>query len=264
MRADLYLFNFGYVKSRQKAKSLIEEKYVKINGVVIQKPSFEVNEEDDNVVEISDPCPYVSRGGLKLEKIITELNLDLNGKVAIDIGASTGGFTHCLILNGASKVFAIDSGTSQLDSRLLDDERVISIEGYNARYLKIDDIGQLVDVITIDVSFISQTLIIPAASKLLSENGVYISLIKPQFEVGKGKIGKGGIVKDKKYRLEAVEGVIRSASENGLYCYALFESPIQGGDGNIEYIAAFSKTEKSLSPAYIKNLIITKRVKNEI
>ncbi len=259
MRADLYLFNFGYVKSRQKAKALIEEGHIKINGDVVKKPSFEVDDQIDNAVEITDSCPYVSRGGLKLEKIIKELKLNLSGKVAIDIGASTGGFTHCLLLNGVTKVFAIDSGTSQLDEGLANDERVVSIEGFNARYLKLENIGQLVDVITIDVSFISQTLIIPVVASLLNENGVYISLIKPQFEVGKGKIGKGGIVKDRKYRYEAVLSVINCANEHGLNCYALFESPIQGGDGNFEYIAAFSKNEKSLPLAQIKNLFNSKR-----
>ena len=259
MRVDLYLFNFGYVKSRQKAKSLIEQGHVIINGNAIKKPSFEVDETVVNIVEISDPCPYVSRGGLKLEKIIKELSLNISGKIAIDIGASTGGFTHCMLLNGASRVYAIDSGTSQLDECLAKDERVISIEGFNARYLTFEDIGQLVDIITIDVSFISQTLIIPAISSLLNENGIYISLIKPQFEVGKGKIGKGGIVKDKKYRYEAVLDVIGCASKHGLNCYAVFESPIQGGDGNIEYIAAFSKKEKCLPLAQIKNLFNSKR-----
>jgi 23S rRNA (cytidine1920-2'-O)/16S rRNA (cytidine1409-2'-O)-methyltransferase len=259
MRADLYLYNFGYVKSRQKAKTLIEEGYVKINGVIVKKPSLDIDESAENLVDITDICPYVSRGGLKLEKIINELNLDINSKVAIDIGASTGGFTHCLLLNGASKVYAIDSGTSQLDESLAVDDRVVSIEGYNARYLKLDDIGQLVDLITIDVSFISQTLIIPTITCLLKENGIYISLIKPQFEVGKGKIGKGGIVKEKKYRYEAVSGVIDCACKHGLNCYALFESPIQGGDGNIEYIAAFSKNEKGLPLAKIKNLFNSKR-----
>ena len=240
MRLDVYLFSKGFVKSRQKAKMLIEEGNVLVDSVAIKKPSYDIDDENHSI-EINDTCPYVSRGGLKLEKMLNEIQLDLKGKVAIDIGASTGGFTHCLILNGISRVYAVDSGTNQLDESLLEDDRVISMEGFNARDLTVDIIGNLVDIIVCDVSFISQSYIIDVAKDLIKEDGVYIGLIKPQFEVGKGKIGKGGIVKEPKYRLEAIKKIIENAMENGLKCFAFIKSPISGGDGNIEYVAAFTK-----------------------
>ncbi len=240
MRLDVYLFSNGFVKSRQKAKTLIEEGNVLVDSIAIKKPSYDINDENHSI-EINDTCPYVSRGGLKLEKMINEIQLDLQGKVAIDIGASTGGFTHCLILNGISRVYAVDSGTNQLDESLLEDDRVISMECFNARDLTVDIIGNLVDIIVCDVSFISQSYIIDVAKDLIKEDGVYIGLIKPQFEVGKGKIGKGGIVKEPKYRLEAIKKIIENAMDNGLKCFAFIKSPISGGDGNIEYVAAFTK-----------------------
>ena len=166
MRLDVYLFSNNYVKSRQKAKTLIEEGNVSVNSVIIKKPSFEIDEFVEYDIQINDSCPYVSRGGLKLEKMLSILNFDLIGKVAIDIGASTGGFTHCLLLNGISKVYSIDSGSNQLHESLLNDNRVESIENFNARDLTIDDIGQLVDLIVCDVSFISQTYIIEVAKDL--------------------------------------------------------------------------------------------------
>lgn len=255
MRCDIYLFKFGYLKSRQKAKDLIEKGNVKIDSAVVNKPSFEIDEAVEHHVEIIDDCPYVSRGGLKLEKMLNELQLNLENKIAIDIGASTGGFTHCLILNGVEKVFAVDSGTNQLDELLLNDNRVVSIEGYNARNLKVTDIGAPVDIITVDVSFISQEYIIPVAKDLLKEDGIYIGLIKPQFEVGKSKLGKNGIVKDKKYRHEAIKKICDCAYLNGFGVLSIIESPIQGGDGNIEYIAALTNKKNNNFDVnlYIKN-----------
>ena len=241
MRADLFLYNLGYVKSRQKAKNLIEGGNVKINSIVIKKPSFEINEAVENIVEITDDCPYVSRGGLKLAKMLDVLKVDLKDKVALDIGASTGGFTHCLLLAGAKKVFAIDSGTNQLDELLENDSRVVSLEGFNARNLTFEDLGESVNIAVADVSFISQTYIMPIANELLDKEGLYIGLIKPQFEVGKGKIGKGGIVKEKKYRHEAILKIFECGKMLGLNCLDIIESPIQGGDGNIEYLIAFTK-----------------------
>jgi len=254
MRLDIYLFSKNYVKSRQKAKNLIEEGNVSVNSVIIKKPSYDIDENIENTILIKDSCPYVSRGGLKLEKMLNELNLDLSEKIAIDIGASTGGFTHCLLLNGVSRVYAIDSGTNQLHQSLQNNEKVISIEGFNARDLTIDIIGSTADIITCDVSFISQTYIIPVIGDLLNEGGIFVGLIKPQFEVGKSKIGKGGIVKDSKYRLEAIKKVIDCAKENELKCVAFMKSPISGGDGNIEYIATFSKHGQELLYETIKEL----------
>lgn len=253
MRLDLYLFQNGFVKSRQKAKTLIEDGNVKVNGTVVQKPSFDILE--DVKIEVFDACPYVSRGGLKLEGILNTTGADVSDKVCIDIGASTGGFTHCLLLHGARRVYAIDSGTNQLADELKNDERVVSIENFNARSLTLDVIGETVDIITIDVSFISQNLILPCIFPLLEENGVFYSLIKPQFEVGRALVGKGGIVKDKKARLMAVNSVINCAKEHGLVCNEFLKSPIQGGDGNVEYLASFSKNGKDVSEEYIKKIV---------
>lgn len=255
MRLDLYLYQKGYTKSRQKAKCLIEAGSVTINGNIILKSSYEISESENYNIEVNDTCPYVSRGGLKLEKILEHFGYDCSGKTAIDIGASTGGFTDCLLMHSAKKVFSIDSGTNQLDKKLLDDKRVISIENYNARNINLNDIGEKVDIITIDVSFISQTYILPQAIKLLKENGIYISLIKPQFELGKEKIGKGGIVKDKNARYDAVLRVIECAKNNSFNCIDFIPSPITGGDGNIEYLAVFSKNGTEIFIETIKNII---------
>ena len=253
MRIDLYLYQNGFVKSRQKAKSLIEGGAVKVNGHIITKPSFDIT-SDDNLIEIDDMCPYVSRGGLKLDAILKITNADINDKVCLDIGASTGGFTHCLLLNGAKRVYSVDSGTNQLASELLNNSRVISIEGFNAREISIEDIGETVDIITIDVSFISQNLIMPNASKLLKDEGIYFSLIKPQFEVGRALIGKGGIVKDKNARSFAIKSVIECANQCGLVCTMLTKSPILGGDGNVEYLATFSRCGQKISEDVIKKI----------
>ena len=259
IRLDVYLNEQGYVKSRQKAKSLIEDGCVLIDSVVIKKPSHPIDPNANPSVEIIDTCPYVSRGALKLERAINDISLNVSGKTCIDIGASTGGFTDCLLRHGAMKVYAIDSGTNQLDASLKSNPRVVSIEGYNARALSFEDIGELADIITVDVSFISQSYIIPPASKLLDGDGVVISLIKPQFEVGKSKIGKGGIVKKAEYRLDAALKIINCARENKLNCIYFSESPIVGGDGNVEFLAAFKKNSDNLiTEAQIKNIIMKK------
>ena len=256
MRLDIYLYTEGYVKSRQKAKTLIEDGSVFINGKKINKPSYEMDIENEYKIEINDLCPFVSRGGLKLEKILQVYCIDLSGKTAIDIGASTGGFTHCMLLRGVKKVYAIDSGSSQLDKLLLNDKRVISMENFNARNLTFNDIGEKVDIITIDVSFISQTHIIGSAINLLCDNGLYIGLIKPQFEVGREYIGKGGIVKDKKARLLAVNKVIEHSKACGLKCIGFIKSPIEGGDGNVEFVAIFSKQGEEFDPLKIKKTVL--------
>lgn len=253
MRLDLYLVENAYVKSRQKAKSLIEEGNVKVNGMPVLKPSYEIKDECE--IEVFESCPYVSRGGLKLEGILKATKTEVLDKVCLDIGASTGGFTHCLLLNGAKKVFAVDSGTNQLDKLLKEDSRVISMEGFNARALALDDIKETVDIVTIDVSFISQNLIMQGICNVLKENGVFLSLIKPQFEVGRSLVGKGGIVREKKSRLIAVNSVINCAKEHGLVCVAFLKSPIRGGDGNTEYLASFSRFGKEISEEYIKKIV---------
>ena len=256
MRADLYLYTFGYTKSRQKAKTLIEDGNITVDGKIIDKPSVELDVSKSYDIKISDPCPYVSRGGLKLEKILDIYNISVKDKIAIDIGASTGGFTHCLLLRGAKKVFAVDSGTDQLDKLLLDDDRVVSIENYNARNIDISDIGEQVDIITSDVSFISQTYIIGQAINILKNDGIYISLIKPQFEVGKDKIGKGGIVKNKSYRLFGVMRIIDNFKLFGYKCTGFINSPITGGDGNVEFVATFSRNGTEIREEIIKKTVL--------
>ena len=259
IRLDLYLSNFGYVKSRQKAKALIEDGFVLVNGKAILKSSFLIDENAENKIEISDPCPYVSRGGLKLEKALAEGHIDVSDKTAIDIGASTGGFTDCLLKHGARMVYAVDSGSNQLDTALKYSSRVVSMENYNARAICFEDIGEYCDIITIDVSFISQTLIMPSAVGLLRESGFYISLIKPQFEVGKSKIGKGGIVKNADDRLFGVEKILECADALNMKCVYFSKSPILGGDGNTEYLAIFSKSaNENVQMTDIKKIVLEK------
>lgn len=254
MRLDVYLYQKDYVKSRQKAKVLIEEGNVRINGLVVSKPSYDI--VDGCKVEITETCPYVSRGGLKLEKVLKLTEIDVSDKICLDIGASTGGFTHCLLLNGAKKVYAVDSGSNQLADVLKCDKRVVFKENFNARYISLDDIGETVDIVTMDVSFISQSLIIPNIANLMKESGVFISLIKPQFEVGRACIGKGGIVKDKKARLRAVFSVLECANMYGLTCKFFSNSPICGGDGNVEFLAAFCKDGIAINEEKIKKIVL--------
>ena len=187
-------------------------------------------------------CPYVSRGGLKLEKSMTEFDLQLTDTVCMDIGASTGGFTDCMLQNGAVKVYAIDVGYGQLDWKLRNDPRVVNMEKCNVRYLDTDLIEEPVDFISIDVSFISLKLIFPVAAKVLAGDGEIVCLVKPQFEAGREQVGKKGIVRDRKVHREVIENVIRYAEENGLYVHGLTFSPVTGAKGNIEYLLHLSKS----------------------
>lgn len=240
MRADLYLVENGYVKSRTSAAKFIENGHVLIDGKPVKKASQDIS-DGEHTVTLLESEKYVSRGGLKLEGALNAFSIDVSGKRAADIGASTGGFTDCLLQAGAAHVYAIDSGRDQLDPDLMLDERVCCMEGVNARYLTPDDLGGAVDLVVMDVSFISQTLILPAVASILCDGGIYIGLIKPQFEAGRGAVGKGGIVKNLKDRRAAVERVLQSARELGLCLHGLVTSPIQGGDGNVEYLAYFIK-----------------------
>ena len=245
MRADIFLVEKGIASSRQKAKNLIEEGLVYADGILVTKCSRELSDED---IEIrGEVMPYVSRGGLKLKGALDLFGIDVKGSVCLDIGASTGGFTDCLLQHGAKRVYAVDCGHGQLDSRLVNDDRVVSIEGCNARELSYGMIGESADVCVMDVSFISQTLIHPAITALMSYGAVFITLIKPQFEAGRSNIGKNGIVKSEKARNESVEKVIASAVACGFRFIDKMISPITGGDGNIEYIGYF-KYEGSSDP----------------
>ncbi len=241
MRADVYLVSFGYAKSRESARRSIEGGLVKIDGKQISKPSDKIDESISHNVECASTVPYVGRGGLKLEAALDAFCIDPAGKICIDIGASTGGFTDCLLKRGASCVYAVDSGHGQLAEELLENNKVISIEGMNARFLSREIIPQASDIIVMDVSFISQTLIIPRFNDLLIEDGIAVTLIKPQFECGREAVSKGGIVKKPEHRLFAIRRVFASARECGLYPQALIRSPIVGGDGNIEFLALFSR-----------------------
>ena len=255
MRADSYLTVNGFVESRTRAARLISEGKVIINGKKIEKPAEEILDREYEVV-ITEADAYVGRGGLKLEAAIAEFKIDVSGKRCIDVGASTGGFTDCLLQRGAMQVFAVDSGRGQLHKSLLDDPRVVNIEGYNARELSCDELGCF-DVAVMDVSFISQTLIHPALASVLNDGATFVSLIKPQFEAGRQALGKHGIVKSKKDREAAIYKVVESALICGFELKGLTNSPITGGDGNREYLALFIRN-KNNSP--INNAIDRKLI----
>ena len=243
MRADLYLATFGYADSRQKASLYIKNGVVSIDSRKILKPSAEIDEKQEHtvLVEFTESDIYVSRGALKLRSAIDAFGINVTENVCVDIGASTGGFTDCLLQNGASKVYAYDSGRNQLHSKIASNPRVISREGFNARFITSDDVGEPADIVVMDVSFISQTLIIPNIPNLLKEGGIFVSLVKPQFEAGKQALGKNGIVKKKEDKLAAIERVLRAASDSGLCPMGIIPSPIKGGDGNEEYLIYFIK-----------------------
>lgn len=240
MRLDVYLTENGFADSRQRAKIMVTGGCVTLNGKSVTKPSADVREGDS--IEVSgDPIGYVSRGALKLKAAFEAFGLSAEGRIAADIGASTGGFTEYLLEQGAARVYAVDSGTNQLAAKLRADRRVVSMEKYNARNLSIGDFDGGVDLAVMDVSFISQTLILPALVGILKEQAVFVGLVKPQFEAGRDAIGKGGIVKNPVSRAMAIKKVIDCAAANGLAFCGLIVSPILGGDGNTEYLACFSK-----------------------
>lgn len=235
MRLDLYLANRGIVKSRSRAASLISGGYVTVNGCVVDKPSRDVS-DDDEVVLIGEDHSFVGRGGVKLEAALDAFGVDVSGLICADIGASTGGFTDCLLRHGAAHVYAVDAGHGQLDPMLVSDDRVTNIEGCNARYMTVDTLGGKCRCAVSDLSFISQTLVIPAISGILEDGAVSITLVKPQFECGKGALSHNGIVRDKKQHIEAVRRVASSAVLNGLAPQRIIKSPISGGDGNTEFL----------------------------
>lgn len=239
-RLDLLLTRRGYYPSREKARAAIMAGLVYINRQISDKPGMSVDAEAE--VEIRDTlCPYVGRGGLKLEKAIREFSLDINGLTAIDIGASTGGFTDCMLKHGAAKVYAIDVGYGQLDYKLRSDSRVITMERTNIRHLDTDSFPEQADFISIDVSFISLNLVFPVAARLLSGTGKLVCLIKPQFEAGREQVGKHGIVREAAIHKEVIEKVIRYGLAAGLIPEALTWSPMTGAKGNIEYLMFFTK-----------------------
>ena len=241
MRIDVYLACAGYTKSRKKAQDLIDAGVVKIDGETVKKSSLIINEAIEHTVEIEQPFLYVSRGGVKLEAALNAFLVNVNHKKALDVGASTGGFTDCLLQRGAREVYAIDAGQDQLHESLRSDNRVHSIEHFNARDLTPDVTNGECDIAVADVSFISQTYIIAQIASCLRDGASFISLIKPQFEAGRSALGKNGVVKNSAYRFLAAKRVIAYAVENGFDCVGLIRSPIEGGDGNVEYLAHFVK-----------------------
>ena len=240
MRIDVYLCEMGLANSRTDAKTRILNGDVSLNSRIVKKPSQEVLEGDD-VQLVNNSCRFVSRGGLKLEGALGAFEVSAVGKKCIDIGASTGGFTDCLLQSGAEAVIALDTGTSQLSGKLIADGRVTSIENYNARYLKAEDLPYEPELAVMDVSFISATYIIPSVFTVLCDGGDFICLVKPQFEVGRANIGKGGIVKDQAAREMALSRVIDFACAVGFKHLGSIVSPIKGGEGNIEYLVHFRK-----------------------
>ena len=254
-RLDVILVNNGLASSRDNAKRTIMAGLVTVDGIVETKSGqkFDVDSE----FKVKDKLlKYVSRGGLKLEKAIQSFYIKLNGCYAVDMGASTGGFTDCMLMNGALKVYALDVGYGQLDYKLRVDPRVINMEKTNIRYLDTTLIEEPIDFISIDVSFISLRHMFPVASKILKDTGAVMCLIKPQFEAGREQVGKKGIVRDSKVHVEVIENVIGYASDNGLYPHGLDYSPVKGTKGNIEYLLYLRKTESSeeISPQEVVSI----------
>lgn len=243
-RLDILLVNRGLFESREKAKAAIMAGQIFMDTIRIDKAGTKIPLDAKLTVK-GNTLPYVSRGGLKLEKAIQIYPIDLTDAVMIDIGASTGGFTDCALQNGASKVFAIDVGYNQLAWKLRQDIRVINMEKQNIRAVTPKQLGELVDFISIDVAFISLDKVLPVATTLLKDTGSLVALIKPQFEAGKEKVGKGGIVRDRAVHEEVLQRILQVAYDCQLYLHGLTFSPIKGTEGNIEFLGYFTKSKES-------------------
>ena len=240
-RLDILVVNRGLAPSREKAKAMIMAGSIFVDNEREDKPGSKFD-EDSKITVHGKTLAYVSRGGLKLEKAIKSFDIMLDGLICMDIGASTGGFTDCMLQNGASKVYSVDVGYGQFDWKLRNDERVICMEKTNIRYVTRDDIDDVLDFASCDVSFISLTKVLPAAYNLLRDEGEMVCLIKPQFEAGKEKVGKKGVVRDSKVHLEVVEKILDYAEDNGFVILGLNYSPIKGPEGNIEYLIYIKKS----------------------
>lgn len=246
-RLDVLLVNRGLFESREKAKTAIMAGQIFMGTVCVDKAGTKVPIDADLSVK-GNTLPYVSRGGLKLEKALQLYPIDLTDAVMIDIGASTGGFTDCALQNGAAKVFAIDVGYNQLAWSLRQDKRVINMEKQNIRTVTAEQLGELVDFISIDVAFISLDKVLPVAVTLLKDTGSLVALIKPQFEAGREKVGKGGIVRDPVTHAEVLTRILNVAEEVGLHLHGVTYSPIKGTEGNIEFLGYFKKTTDGALP----------------
>jgi len=239
-RLDKILVDSGLVKSRERAKALIMEGVVLVDGAAVTKAGALIN--SDSLVSLKkEDMPYVSRGGLKLKAAIEHFNIRLKDRTAMDVGSSTGGFTDCMLQTGAKKVYCIDVGYGQIAWSLRNDPRVVLFERTNIRYLEKEKIPETIDIATIDVSFISLTKVIPKVMEFLNNGGEIIALVKPQFEVGREDVGKGGIVREEDKRLSALESVKGSLENTGLNIIGTFQSPVPGQKGNIEYFLYMRK-----------------------
>jgi 23S rRNA (cytidine1920-2'-O)/16S rRNA (cytidine1409-2'-O)-methyltransferase len=245
-RLDVLLVNRNLAESREKAKAIIMAGNVFVEGVREDKSGASFP-DTVNIEVRGMTLRYVSRGGLKLEKAIDSFGLQMEGKVCMDVGSSTGGFTDCMLQNGAVKVFAVDVGTNQLAWKLRQDERVVSMEKTNIRHVTPDDIKEEMDFISIDVAFISLTLVLEPVRNLLKENGEVMCLIKPQFEAGREKVGKKGVVREREVHQEVIIKVIEYAKSIGFIILNLDYSPVKGPEGNIEYLLHLKKTENIVS-----------------
>ena len=242
VRLDLRLFELGYTESREKARALIMAGQVYVNDQKKLKAGYAVKPTDTIEVR-GKTLKYVSRGGLKLEKALAEFPITLDGKVCMDVGASTGGFTDCMLQNGAKKVYAIDVGYGQLAWKLRTDERVINLERTNFRYVTNEQVPDLLDFASVDVSFISLSHILPTLRELLKKNGRAVCLIKPQFEAGKENVGKKGVVREKSVHIDVVNKILDLSIKDGFSVLGLDFSPVKGPEGNIEYLCYLEKTE---------------------
>ena len=265
MRLDLFLYTNGYTESRRKAQMLIADGGVFIGGKQILKPAYEVPEGVTPQI-CGDVMPYVGRGGYKLERALDAFDIHPKDYICVDIGASTGGFTDCLLQRGAAHVYAVDSGSNQLAEKLRCDSRVTVMEQFNAKNLTLADVGGLCDICVCDVSFISLTYIFEPVTSILKPYhaetgcGSFVALIKPQFEAGRDSIGKNGIVRDKKVYQRVISSLIQRAALVGLYCMSVIPSPILGGDGNHEFLAQFAHG----TPEMANPLLFDKTVLNQI
>ncbi|MFQ5329493.1 MAG: TlyA family RNA methyltransferase [Thermodesulfobacteriota bacterium] len=232
-RIDKLLVDRGLIGTRERGKALIMAGKVMVNGARVDKPGAAVPIDAEIIVK--EPPPYVGRGGIKLAGALDHFGIDVEGRVILDIGSSTGGFTDCLLQRGASKVYAIDVGKGLIDWKLRNDPRVVLLEGKNIRYLEAGEVGEDADMAVIDVSFISLEKVIPRVSQLLKGSWEIVALIKPQFEVGKGQVGKGGIVRDPAKHTMVVERIQAFAEASGMAVEGVCDSPIKGGKGNREF-----------------------------
>ncbi|MBO5520861.1 MAG: TlyA family RNA methyltransferase [Eubacterium sp.] len=256
VRLDVLLTQRNLAPSREKAKALIMSGEVFVNGQREDKPGSTFAEEAEIEVKAAKPFPYVSRGGLKLEKAVKEFGLNLEGKCCLDIGASTGGFTDVMLQNGAAHVYAIDVGYGQLAWKLREDPRVTVMEKTNIRYVVPEDIGEKAGFGSVDVSFISLTKVLPPARELLEDGAEMACLIKPQFEAGREQVGKKGVVRDPAVHEQVIRKIVTFAEENGFIPLELTYSPIRGPEGNIEYLLHLRKTECELEKSLISDAII--------